>query len=138
MKQECWLIFREGSKWSKRYLKSGFGHVDILMKDDFNWYVVRPRNRLLEVKILDFKVEDNVPLMFKQMDYTSMMKVNVEKEFDVRPTLNIFHLMNCVGIAKYMLGLFPYVFTPWQLYKYLNKIRLGKIKVKHVLSIEIV
>ena len=121
-----WLIFSDADYFGKSFLKKGFRHVAVLTHDDYNWIKFNPKNNQMFFKILPNEISDNVPyIMLKNDSSLNILKVEVEISNRLFPSLNYFSMMNCVGIAKYFLGIWRFIFTPYSLYRYLTNIMGG-------------
>jgi hypothetical protein len=102
-----YLGFRNSDSKMLSLLKEGFRHIDITVElDDTEWMLIVPSFRQLRF----YKVKEAYP-----HNCTDVIKINVpDKEGYALP-----HLTTCVGLAKFLLGLRTWHFTPYQLYKYL-------------------
>ena len=136
--KECYLIFCKGTHWTNWFEKDGFGHIIILDKDKYNWYMVEGRKNILGVKILGRDVKDNLPeKMARGLGYKI---IKVTYDADGYKSFMKLTFMSCVEIAKYYIGLKCWSRTPYGLYKKLlnidakNKYR----KYKNILNIEII
>lgn len=130
---EYWIVFKHSTHWTQRFLKAGFGHCYVLTKDKYNWYTIDPRTCRLELQILGYAVNDDVPRIFKSQG-CNVVKVMA---YDVRKSRLHFKslaFINCVGIVKYVLGVKLLAFTPYQLYKKLTtKIGFNNIWVSKII-----
>jgi len=117
--KESWLIFcdYEGD-WKGRFLKKGFNHLFILTKDNFNWYVIDPDVRFLNIKVLPLPPHEDAVSHFRNKHKMLYIKYD---EVPQKYILNMFRPFTCVEVAKYILGLKVFCFTPYQLFKKLKK-----------------
>lgn len=121
-----WLIFKDGNEFSKKFLKKGYGHIDILTHDEFNWLYFSPRNNRFEWEILSYEIDTSTTKIIPS-DFESIVCIhthlkrdeNGDFEHAKRPNLSFLHPLNCVGIAKYVLGVWPVLFTPYQFFNWI-------------------
>jgi hypothetical protein len=107
-----YVAFKDGSKWTKHFLKKGFGHCSILVPFDNGWLEIEPTQKILHLD----KLNDKDILSFNKV-----LRVNL-KSFDY--VSFPFKFCTCVTIIEYMLGKSLFAFTPYRLYKKLT----GKYK----------
>ncbi len=98
-----------------KLLKKGFSHCFIILGDGTNWVLVDPvigYNDMISLKgirILEYLKEKKFTLVKTTIDYKEY------RRFHLRP-------FNCVETVKAFLCITnPFIFTPYQLYKYLIK-----------------
>jgi len=130
-----WIGFKEAKFFIRHFLKKDFGHVYVLMKDYYNWGLIDPRNKSLEVMLLPYRPEENVPFITKKEFGHSILEVVVEKKINKWPNLNPFYMINCVNIVKYVLGVRLFCFTPYGLYKKLSKMNKKKKYTAGILKV---
>ena len=130
MIHECWICFCDTGKHKNRIFKKGFGHVAIIMCDQFNWIRLYPRNNQLSIKILGFDPKTTcVPqMLLNDGEFSHVLNVTYKVIDKINiPNLSFLHIINCVGITKYILGInWVMAFTPFQFFKYLKKIESKK------------
>lgn len=121
--KEMWLLFRDGNHPLKYFLRKKFGHVYILMRDNFGfWLLIDPMDAYMKHVVLNNNKEDNVPQLLNK-NGIRVLRVVVRRKEERIQGIRIFALVNCVTIVKYMLGVKFWVFTPYQLYKRLVKMQ---------------
>lgn len=128
--QEHWIIFKSTEAWHKNYCKEGFGHVAVLMRDLKNWYSVDPILSRVKLKNLGEEkpsFEEGWTVVY----VTSYLRKN--PLFSVK-----CKLFTCVSFIRYLTGLEIKGFTPYSLYKNLEKIAMGKSKHPSIESVIIV
>ncbi len=128
MIKEAWLIFRDGKHKLQRILKSKFGHISLLYKDDFNWILISPNEDNLEVVILPYNIKANAPTWLAANKTMIVVKViyKIKEKSDKFPRLLIG--FTCVSFVKYFLGYKDFSVTPYQLYKNLRKLKKNIIQ----------
>ncbi len=136
--KEYWIGFRAAQYFIRHLMKKDFGHVYIIAKDQFNWVQIDPRNASLEVCILAFKPEDDVPEILNEKYGHRFIRVEVEQKINKWPNLNPFKMIHCVNIVKYILGIKMWAVTPYKLYKKLLKMTPRQLKKRRILKIELI
>ncbi len=119
--RELWLIFRDGRNWISPWLKPGFGHVYMVMRDEFNWVAITPSEKFLEFKILPYSVGADVPYVINKYENHTVVHIQTNTELDKCRGLSLMRIFTCVTLIKYFSGIYCRGFTPWQLYKRLEK-----------------
>jgi len=103
----------------------------MLTHDKFNWILIDPDWRFLNVKIMPYRAQFNLP---KQMmkDSPGYKCLHVRHLESTEKHLCVpWKWFSCVGIIKYSIGLNMWAFTPWQLYKRLKKLTNPKCCTFH-------
>lgn len=120
MSSDAWyLLFTDSDRdyWLKPFLKIGFHHVIAIRPERRGYLVVE--NHYRDISVYTLQVIDNLLADANQI-------VKVEPSATRRP---LFMLDTCVGTTKQMLGINkPFIWTPWQLYKYTKRLRDGQQK----------
>lgn len=118
-----YVMFCDGTHWFKGALKKGFSHCYVLKqwKETF-WILIDPTDTHLNLRpVITKKFLPNFLQTVKGHQW-----VGWEQEKNHHGYIRHF---NCVNFVKYILGIHqPKIFTPWQLYTYLeaeNERRLG-------------
>jgi len=119
-----YLVFRSGNHCLSKYLKEGFGHVGVLQSDNFNWIYIDPQNMYLNCTILDFCKTDNVPKVMKNLGYTVLKVETKDLTKYKKERAKFFKLgLHCVTVVKYITGIRGIVWTPYQLFRKLMKMK---------------
>ena len=129
--KNSYVFFCDSASKTNWCLKPGFRHMFVLTHDDFNWIMIDPDWRYLNVKILPYRKEFNLPMqLYKEnKDYKCIHLQHLEctsKHLCVP-----WKWFSCVGVIKYALGLNAWAFTPWQLYKKLKRLTNSKYCTFH-------
>lgn len=94
----------DNTHWSARFLNKNINHCFICIADRGKWVVLNKKKSGIEVFI-----SDKLP---KGVFY---QKVYIDK-------LSLCNQATCVGLVKCLVGMYnPFIFTPYQLYKYLGE-----------------
>ena len=121
MNNTAWLIFRDGNHKFKRILKKGYGHVSIIYKDKFNWILVAPKERKLEIVILPYRTEDKADEWLAVSKEMTVYKIIYDEKNSNYFFPRFLIGFSCVSFVKYFLGYKDYSVTPYQLCKNLIK-----------------
>ena len=98
------------------FTRKGFRHCCAFKWDGFNWLLVDPLGQGLDITILNYTSEDDVPSIFRQAGWTVIRAKTINDKFIFRG------LMTCVTVCKQLVGIKAcWVVTPWQLYNYIKK-----------------
>ena len=110
--------------WIPKLLKKGFSHCFIILGDGTNWVLIDPvigYNDMISLKgkrVFEYLKEKKFTLVKTTIDYKT------KRPFHLRP-------LTCVEIVKGFLCINnPFIFTPYQLYKYLIKKEWEERKIK--------
>lgn len=118
-----YIVFKDGDLWISRFFKKGFSHIQIVACDEFNWIVLDPSSTHLDWEILPFKADDNpFEEYFKNCTVVSLNNIENKSNWIGR-----VGFMSCVLLAKYVFGIKSHSLTPYQLYKYIIKNKLGEV-----------
>jgi hypothetical protein len=118
---DVWLVFKQGEGyWLQKFLKTGFGHVLMVYKDEYNWIFHDPHKLKLSSGICPYQVHEPVPRMLRKEGF-NVIKITF---FDRCTSKKIRHsrLNNCVSFIKYALGMRLYPITPYGLFKKLLRL----------------
>lgn len=99
------LGFKNGAL---KFLKDGFGHVDIFRLVESKWIYIRMTFNFITTNIVE---EINIK------KYSKMLIIKSTHQYKKRFGLYPF---SCVKLAAYIIGIHPWVFTPYGLYKTLK------------------
>lgn len=123
--RESWILFRDSPNWHQRLLKRGFGHVSILMKDEFNWIHVEPVFPTPKIEILDWGADEDV--ISNLSDIYTIVHCNVP--IKIKPyTYGIgLRFITCINLVRYIAGVKATGFTPFHFYCNLLKSSEGKL-----------
>lgn len=115
--ERAWLIFREGKHKLRWFLKKDFGHVNCLIRDQYNWIILNPADSKLEIEVLPYSVDEDIPQRLANLGDRIILEVEYQLT-KKRPAFARFSIgFTCVTLVKYYLGMRTFVFTPFQLYK---------------------
>lgn len=127
---EFWLIFRNGDHIVSRLLKNGFGHISVLMKDQYNWLLLDPTSTRLTVTILPFSADQNVPDILTEDKNVSVVHMKTKQK---KPKLWVLPWnISCIGIVKYITGIRGFFLTPYRLYKSLINNNLEQLNRRRI------
>jgi len=101
----------------------GYRHCFAFRWDGFNWLMVDPLGCWLEIQVLPYGDQDNVPQMMTELGHKVIyVRKNRENKFIFRG------LTTCVNMVKHLIGVKAFwVITPRQLYNYLQGKDYGRI-----------
>ena len=116
-----YLLFSDSNKWYGRILKHGFVHIIALENDGYNWIAFNPMQTHYDWRILSLDPEDSP---FDRY-FKGMTVVTMEPEFKKKQWLGSIGMSSCVSMMKYHFSIRSWSLTPWQLYKYIIKNKLG-------------
>ena len=99
------------------FTQKGFRHCCAFKFDGFNWILVDPLGQCLDINIMPYTSEDDVPYIFRQAGWTVIRyKKTIKPQFIFRGVLT------CVTVCKQLLGIKAcWVVTPWQLHNYIKR-----------------
>ena len=132
---DWYIVFEEvdSASWWNIFLKSGYSHVYAIRWDGFNWIKVEPRlgyvdvNILLEPDALEIVHSKSVVILHTVV-WRDCTRIRVPWGFGA---------INCVETMKSLLGIrAPFLWTPWQLSKYLRAQHGVTIETKEIRSSE--
>lgn len=100
-----------------------FRHCYAFRFDGYNWILVDPMGSWLEVQVMPYEREDNVPHMMLERGHKVVYVMKNRKNEQV-----LRGLLTCVSIVKHLIGVRAcWIFTPKQLYKHLLEKNYGRI-----------
>jgi hypothetical protein len=107
---KAYIIFQNSDMKSLGFLKEGFRHCDILLENGIGIEITR--------KGLSFNITDK-NVIFDKLKKNSIIII----EYEIKKNIySVIGVKTCVGICKDILGIKNFfIFTPYQLYKYLIK-----------------
>jgi len=116
---EAWVVFSgEADLWWLRILKPGFRHCFAVARDDKNWIMIDPLSPHLDVSVLPLPRSFDLPRWLSSQDL-KVLPARINRLHDKAAPANWF---SCVEVIKRFLGIHARnIFTPWQLYCFLNK-----------------
>jgi len=109
---DYYIVFCEAERkrWYLRYLKPGFGHCFLIKPDKGKWIKYESGDGVTRVDISD--------------NYDKYTKDSIMVKIKSREAKGLFCLNTCVGFVKLVTGFGGWAFTPYQLFKKVNK-RVG-------------
>lgn len=109
------VVFQgEGLHILAGWLKEGFSHVAVIVETTRGWVLIDPGIGTPDIRAID---SSDVVQACKSHGWTVC-----ETETRYIEATSPFMLNNCVGVVKKILGIrAPFVWTPYQLYRYLEK-----------------
>lgn len=115
---KAWVVFsgQADMTWLK-ILKPGFRHCAVLLNDGQNWMTLDPMSSYTDINIHTVPNEFNMPLWLRDRGHivvpAPVTRLNKSAPWSV---------YSCVEAVKRVLGIHRrFIFTPWQLYRYLTK-----------------
>ncbi|MCB1531741.1 MAG: hypothetical protein KDJ35_02615 [Alphaproteobacteria bacterium] len=121
--QSAWVVFNgQADLFWLKILKPGYRHCSVLLNDGAHWITVDPLSNYTDVMVHNLPGDFDLPLWLKDRGYV------VAPAPLLRPlTPAPMAMLSCVGSVKRILGIRKrFIFTPWQLFKYLKKSALGQ------------
>tara|TARA_R110000765_G_scaffold273431_2_gene372158 strand:- start:1221 stop:1637 length:417 start_codon:yes stop_codon:yes gene_type:complete len=114
--------------WWNRFLKPTWMHITLLHWDGYNWIKCEPNLAYIDISILTTVQSDTVQTITSRCGHTAVEYLARREVIGKRQKMRaVFALCNCVETAKAVLGIRAwYVFTPWQLFKYIRRQQYGK------------
>ena len=99
------------------FTRKGFRHCCAFKWDGYNWILIDPLGQQLDVNVMPYTSEDDVPHLFKQ---TGWKVIRYKKT--IKPKFIFRGMLTCVTVCKQVLGIKAcWVVTPWQLHNYLKR-----------------
>lgn len=130
---DWWIVFTDSGRWNvwDVFTSKGFRHCFAFRWDGYNWILIDPLGSWLEVQVMPYTHEDNVPQMMIELGHKVLyVKKNRENRFILRG------IMTCVNIMKHLLGVKSWwIITPKQLYNYLVRENYVVFKTRHTAKI---
>ena len=120
MQQKAWVGFApEAEIWWLRILKKGYRHCFVCIKNNDHWTIIDPLSHSIDVETIEVKKIKNLPRYLTDQGYIVMPFGDIDPH---KKGGRILGYLSCVTIVKKILGLHsPFIFTPYQLAKYLHK-----------------
>jgi hypothetical protein len=132
-----WITFEHGKHfWQRWFLKQGYGHLYIIqdITDTDSFILLVPLYN--DLRIVFIKSEDKEEMLITKVRCAYYIE-KAERLLGSSFHLRLINPFTCVGIAKYYFGIRRWwIITPWQLAKYLEKIRKGKRKEKLIMKVK--
>ena len=116
---DVWVVFsgRADMKWLK-ILKPGFRHCFVLIHDGYTWLAIDPMSHYTDVSVLPIDPEYNLP-GWMAGEGLSVVKAIPDRTIQKPAPTGVY---TCVEVIKRYLGIHRrFIFTPWQLYRYLQR-----------------
>ena len=120
---KAWVVFSGQADmiWLK-ILKPGFRHCAVLLNDGRNWITIDPLSNYTDVTVHHVPLEFDLPLWMRDRGYKVLPAPMCRT---LRPAP--FSVYSCVEAVKRVLGIHKrLIITPWQLYRYLQKIETAQ------------
>lgn len=117
--QRVWIAFTDESRlWWLAWLRPGFRHCFAILNDGEHWLAVEPLASCMEITVLPPAPDFNLPGWLTAQGHKVVEAELQRKKMHPAP----FAALNCVEVVKRVLGLrAPWIFTPYQLYRYLSQ-----------------
>lgn len=116
-----WIVFSDNADWwPLRFLRKGFRHCHVVMQDNGGlWLAFDPMLNYLHLETFSYLQPDfDLPEWLRQRGFMVIEVVadhSRKRPAPLRP-------LTCVEAVKRLIGLHDRtIFTPWQLYKRLQK-----------------
>ena len=120
---KAWVVFsgQADMAWLK-ILKPGFRHCAVLLNDGRNWITIDPLSNYTDVTVHHVPLEFDLPLWMRDRGY-KVLPAPMRRTQRPAP----FSVYSCVEAVKRVLGIHKRrIITPWQLYRYLQRIQTTK------------
>lgn len=136
MTRRFWIIFCDGEHLLSSFLKKGFKHCMVLMKDEFNWILFNPATGYSIITILPFGADENVPGMYAKKKDVTVLQIDIAH---LNPRINRIprvEVITCVSLVRQFLGIRVRGLTPYSFYKnilrctFIKRMKLGINKIK--------
>ena len=121
MTKEYWIVFKDTDRWWKPFVKNGFGHVCVLTKDEYNWYLIDPTMYCLEVVILPYNTNENVPHIYSNTTKSRIIKIKRKDLPKDKISIKLLSFVPCVSHVLYICGIHIFAKSPYSLYNKLLK-----------------
>lgn len=104
-----------------RFLKKGFRHCFVCVKSHPYWIRINYLGSHLETQV-DCEYDFNLVDYYREMGYTVVeTQRRINRGSEIHPFSETLMISNCVGVAKIVLGINSFSWTPYQLYKELTQ-----------------
>ena len=118
--QEAWVVFSGETDlpWLK-ILKKGYRHCFVLINDGQRWFSIDPLSAYTEVQVYHHILPSfDLPSWLQSRGY-QIIKTSIERQHKRSAPIMVF---SCVEVIKRVLGIHKrFIFTPWQLYQFLQQ-----------------
>lgn len=125
--QSAWVVFSGYTDiaWLK-ILKPGFRHCFVLLNDGQRWISIDPISPYTDVQVYHHvKANFNLPKSLEEGGNKIVPAIIEKNHKKAAPWM----LFTCVEAIKRILGIHKrFIFTPWQLYQFLEKSKRQKTK----------
>lgn len=135
--KEYWVGFSNAPYWGARLFKKGYQHVYVLYKSGGKWIEINPRSHALEVFVLPYSGEKKLPQRLASNGGHPFIRMKIEQKMKQHPLRNLLKTLHCTNMAKYIVGVRMWAYTPYQLYKRLATMPVHIMKKKGILEIEV-
>jgi len=125
--QQAWVVFsgQADLPWL-RFFKPGFRHCYVLMNDGSHWITLDPLSSHMDVQVHHVPQDFDMPRWLKSRGLC-VMRADLSRVEKPAPWM----AFTCVEAVKRVLGLHKrLIFTPWQLYRHLIKIKQQSLTMK--------
>lgn len=115
---KAWVVFsgQTDMSWLKM-LRPGFRHCAVLLNDGHKWITLDPLSNYTDINVHHVPLEFNLPQWMRDRGHT-VIAAPVERAMTPAP----WSIFSCVEAVKRVLGIHKrMIFTPWQLYRHLQK-----------------
>lgn len=116
--KKAWVVFsgQADLPWLK-ILKPGFRHCAVLLNDGQRWLTIDPLSNYTDITVHQVPLEFDLPLWMKDRGH-KVLPATIRRSDKPAP----FAPYSCVEAVKRILGIHNrLIFTPWQLYRHLEK-----------------
>ena len=115
---KAWVVFsgQADLPWLK-ILKPGFRHCAVLLNDGKNWITIDPLSNYTDVMVHQVPLDFDLPSWMRSRGH-KVIKAPLSRISKPAP----ISVYSCVEAVKRVLGIHKrFIFTPWQLYRHLQK-----------------
>ncbi len=116
MSTRAWVVFSgQADLFWLKILRKGFRHCAVVLHDGEHWINIDPLSHVMAVHVSSVPASCDVPLLLEQQGHR-VLAVEMQCEGTPAP----WGFLTCVGVVKRVLGIRArFIWTPWQLYRYL-------------------
>lgn len=135
-----YLLFYGSKEVTQTFLHKDFQHIKCITRDPNIevWFSLTPRFDRLNIEVQNNLTDSNIESIIKGLG-AKVLRVEITNDERIKNiSFNFFNLINCVSIAKYIIGLKSWVQTPKQLYYKLIKDSINKNYHSTILNIDII
>jgi len=118
--RKLWVAFSGKTDiWYLRFLKNNFRHCFIILDDTDHWIIIDPLSAHTEIELISKRInKGNLPDWFSESGFKVIESEFFPKYSKIAPV----SFLNCVETVKRIIGIHKFfIFTPYQLYKFLDK-----------------